>query len=95
MAKCKDTANEHHVVEIDEHDPCSATAIARTLNLSCGIQGLGRACQRLLDIARCNYMERILFRGTHDISLCHYVNSDITPQNAVIIARRKTELLNS
>jgi tRNA:m4X modification enzyme len=92
VAQCKDTASEHHVVEIDEHDQCSATAIARALNLTCGIQGLGRACQRLLDIARCNYMERVLFKGSHDVSLCHYVNSDVTPQNAVIVARRKTTL---
>jgi tRNA:m4X modification enzyme len=89
VAQCKNSADDHHIVEVDEHYPCSSAAIVRALHLRCGIQGLGRACQRLLDAARCNYMEEILFKGSHDVSLCHYVDSEVTPQNAVIVAKRK------
>jgi tRNA:m4X modification enzyme len=80
---------EHHHAEFDERDPCSVSAVVRALNLKCGINGLGRACQRLLDGGRCDYMRNVLFRHTHDVEICHYVDSDVTPQNAILVAKRR------
>ena len=80
---------EHHHADIDERDPCSVSAVVRALNLKCGIHGLGRACQRLLDGGRCDYMRNVLFPRTHDVEICHYVDPDVTPQNAILVARRR------
>jgi hypothetical protein len=46
----------------------------------CGIQVLGRACQGLID-ARRRYP-----KGTHEVNLYHYIEPDVTPQNAVLVA---------
>lgn len=82
---------EHQTPVDDGRDPYGVTAVSSSLNLKCGIQGLGRACQRLLDAGRCEYMRKVLFAdGSHDVSLCQYVGAEVTPQNAVLIARRKT-----
>lgn len=69
--------------------------VANALDLACGVQGLGRACQRLLDYGRREYLRRILFTDTvgepnenAHVSLCYYVPADVTPQNAVLIAKR-------
>lgn len=91
VANCKSSEGEHVHEEIDERDPCSVAAVVRALDLKCGIQGLGRACQRLIDGGRCDYMRNILFPGTHDVELCHYVDTDVTPQNAILVAKRKSK----
>jgi tRNA:m4X modification enzyme len=73
--------------------------VVNELGLACGGKGLGRACQRLIDYGRIEYIKRHLFHTTatssaeHDciaakVSLCHYCSSDVTPQNALIIAKR-------
>ena len=95
VANCNKAGGEHHHVQIDERDPCSVTAMARTLNLKCGIHGLGRACQRLLDGGRCDYMRKVLFPGTHRVEICHYVDANVTPQNAIIVATKKDQLQHS
>jgi tRNA:m4X modification enzyme len=86
--------NEHQPAsetEDDSRDPFGVTAIVESLKLNCGIQGLGRACQRLIDAGRCDYMENTLFAsGTHNVELHHYVDASVTPQNAVIVARKKS-----
>jgi len=69
-------------------------AVAKELGLSCGGKGLGRACQRLIDYGRCDYMRNNLFASDDDsskafnVSMLHYVPSDVTPQNALIVASR-------
>jgi tRNA:m4X modification enzyme len=88
--KSADKDSEHQPAEIDDRDPCSVAAVVRSLNLKCGIQGFGRACQRLLDGGRCDYMRKVLFADTHDVELCHYVDADVTPQNAVLVAKKRS-----
>ena len=70
-------------------------SVVNKLNLACGGRGLGRACQRLIDYGRTDYIKKHLFevdlcKGEVDVSLCHYVSSEITPQNALIVAKRKS-----
>jgi len=62
------------------------THIVKSLKLKCGVKGLGRACQRLIDHGRCKFMEEKLFNpvATQSDALCHYVNSNVTPQNAMM-----------
>ena len=62
------------------------TSIVEELQLKCGVQGLGRACQRLIDYGRLEYIKHQLFPTSTDAQLCHYVDSDITPQNALLKA---------
>ena len=87
--------NPHHV-SIDpsssvDHNIYSTTSIVRDLGFSCGPQGFGRVCQRLIDYGRLLFMKHHLFlaeAGCNDelpnVDLCHYVSEDITPQNALL-----------
>jgi len=68
------------------------SSIVRQLNLSCGIQGLGRACQRLIDYGRSKYIQQQIFQNDDErtiVDLSHYVAADVTPQNAILLAYRK------
>ena len=76
--------------------PFSLFAVLQELGLSCGSKGLGRACQRLIDYGRCEYIRSTLFAGDNspsgeafDVDMCHYVSRDVTPQNALIVASRR------
>lgn len=70
--------------------------VVKHLGLDCGGRGLGRACQRLIDYGRTEYIRKHLFHRssaeqdyiTADVSLCHYCSSDVTPQNALIVAKK-------
>ena len=73
------------------------SAVAASLELKCGVQGLGKACQRLLDYGRKEYLRKVLFAKNEDetadkndprVELCYYVKPAVTPQNAVLIASR-------
>jgi tRNA:m4X modification enzyme len=83
---------EHQVSFIDNSSTCgtSVSNVVKTLNLSCGIQGLGRACQRLIDHGRLEYLRRDVFGDKDDIvaDLCHYTSPHISPQNAILRAYR-------
>ena len=58
--------------------------IVDSLELSCGIKGLGRACQRIIDYGRKMYMiEKLNFANAE---IVYYVDEKVTPQNALIIA---------
>ena len=54
------------------------------------------ACQRLIDYGRTEYIRKHLFHRSSaeqdytaaDVSLCHYCSSDVTPQNALIVAKK-------
>jgi hypothetical protein len=54
--------------------------------------GLGRACQRLIDYGRREYLRKVLFADTPDqpgnAELLYYVPADVTPQNAALVAHR-------
>lgn len=72
----------------DLHSPqdMSVTRVASSLGLQCGPQGLGRACQRLIDYGRCEYMRNEVFSSPHSkVSIVHYVEPHITPQNAMLL----------
>ena len=69
-------------------DVIGASAIVESLGLSCGMTGFGRACQRLLDYGRMIYLRDVL--RFESVKLVHYVPSSVTPQNAVLVAHRRT-----
>ena len=71
------------------------TRVVETLNLRCGAQGLGRACQRLIDYGRREYLRRVIFyddetnqTSANNVQLVYYVPDSVTPQNAALIAHR-------
>lgn len=93
----------------DEHakprnDSCSDAAarglnvmsVVEALNLKCGAQGLGRACQRLIDYGRREYLRHVIFSddetgessSANNVQLLHYVHESVTPQNAALMAHR-------
>ena len=90
--------HNHHSTNNDNDDDATTTtttglentntitSIVEELQLKCGVQGLGRACQRLIDYGRLEYIKHQLFPTSTDAQLCHYVDSDITPQNALLKA---------
>jgi len=86
--------NEEHnndSVEITGRGP-TIFEVAEELGLKCGGRGIGRACQRLIDHGRCHYMEKQLFKRNNQkefkVTLSHYVDASVTPQNALIAASR-------
>ena len=83
--------DEHGKCIVDDgKDPMSVASIIQSLGLGCGHEGLGRACQRLLDHGRLEFMRQMLFSiGECQVEMFHYVPSTVTPQNAVLVARRK------
>ena len=87
---------DEHTNNLDENNNDAAdTAISpvvRELGLSCSIQGLGRACQRLIDYGRSEYIQQNIFAGTGVVNnLTQYVSPEVTPQNAILWAYRKEE----
>jgi tRNA:m4X modification enzyme len=70
----------------DSQQYMSVTKVASSLGLQCGPQGLGRACQRLIDYGRCEYIRCNLFQQDENcVSMLHYVEPHVTPQNAMIL----------
>ena len=68
----------------DDEYIIGVSQIASLMNLKCGAEGLGRACQRLIDYGRCEYMRKELLGNDDKVSLPHYVDKNITPQNAML-----------
>lgn len=97
-----DDETDNHRLEDYNLEACDAnrkewdtniTKLVDALELKCGPCGLGRACQRLIDFGRKEYMKRELF-GDEDeartsVEMVHYVSDSVTPQNAVLIAYRE------
>eukprot|EP00977_Amphora_coffeiformis_P000459 scaffold115_cov172-Amphora_coffeaeformis.AAC.5 len=85
VANCNDDDKEE-----DARSPVAIGRIVDSLGLTCGAQGLGRCCQRLIDHGRREYLQQVLFTNSPDSStnLVHYVLPDVTPQNAVILGRK-------
>jgi tRNA:m4X modification enzyme len=98
--------NEHgtgygYLRETDPGGSCQAlpsiAEVVDSLRLRCGVQGLGRASQRLIDYGRREYLRRVIFQEASSPSpsppvhseLLHYVPETVTPQNAALIAYRR------
>ena len=63
--------------------------IVEQLQLPCGVVGLGRACQRLIDYGRKEYMHTEIFHDcAHPPAILHYVPPSVTPQNALLAASK-------
>lgn len=63
------------------------TKIVESIGLVCGVHGLGRACQRIIDFGRLQFIKKALSFGDN-CELLYYVPDSITPQNALLIAHR-------
>lgn len=79
-----DTEHPNNDEDNDAEYIIGVSQIANLMNLKCGAEGLGRACQRLIDYGRCEYMRKELLGNDGRVSLSHYVDSNITPQNAML-----------
>ncbi|KAL7547008.1 hypothetical protein ACHAWF_010330 [Thalassiosira exigua] len=81
---------EHSTNYLDDGRRQKIVAVVKESGFVCGARGLGRACQRLIDFGRCDYMTRNMFRSDDNwkVRMLHYVPGDITPQNALILASR-------
>jgi tRNA:m4X modification enzyme len=95
-----DDAEDHHYVGIEGNDgtnDLNAFNVVQKLGLACGGNGLGRACQRIIDFGRTKYMKNTLFctqeaeRRIFDVKLLHYVPRKVTPQNALLVAYKKND----
>jgi len=63
------------------------TTVAQALGLDCGARGLGQCCKRLIDYGRREYLQHVIFpKSARKVELMAYVPSDVTPENAVLIA---------
>ena len=99
-----DNSEEHYVQDgCDTHkndNNMNVFTVVQEVSLSCGGNGLGRACQRIIDYGRCEYMKKQLFCAPVaasdmvvselllNVKLLHYVSRKITPQNALLLATR-------
>jgi tRNA:m4X modification enzyme len=64
-----------------------ASELVASLGLQCGTRGLGRACQRMIDYGRLQFIRNDLFPQTsQSCDVVHYVSTDVTPQNAALVA---------
>jgi len=91
---------EEHTVGGDEEEKGRYSnthmfTVVKELGLVCGSKGLGRACQRLIDYGRCDFMRKNFFvsdSSSNDrpfnVNMLHYVGDHVTPQNALLIASR-------
>ena len=84
----KSNGEEHvHHFPKDESVETGIKQIIIEADLSCGVRGLGRACQRIIDYGRCEYMRDVLgYQRSSELK--HYVDESITPQNALLIGRK-------
>ena len=86
--KSKEIETDQKKREADDTVEMSVSRVSSSLGLKCGPIGLGRACQRLIDFGRCEYMRQMLFGGKNgQVDMCHYVHPDVTPQNALLLGK--------
>ena len=81
----------HNCLKDDEgNDATGISIIVKALDLSCGVPGFGRVCQRLIDYGRQEYLRNVLFSRESDVvEMLYYVPHSVTPQNAALVAYRK------
>lgn len=68
-AECEAGTDQESSESLDDHPTGIGTSVSnvvKSLKLSCGIQGLGRACQRLIDYGRFEYLRRDVFGAAKD-----------------------------
>lgn len=87
---------EHQAFDIDDNHDGSAnvsiTAVAE--GLGCGTRGLGRACQRLIDHGRREYIHQILGSKTDmKVEMLRYIPDSVSPQNTALIGYRKSQVV--
>jgi hypothetical protein len=74
----------------DSFDGVGVVDVVEALQLKCS--GLGRACQRLIDYGRREYLQNVLFADTPDQPgnrNCYTMfPPTFTPQNAALVAHR-------
>ena len=77
--------------EADRQVPGHAIGhVVSSLKLKCGVPGLGRVCQRLIDYGRSRYLQdEILGNDAGQVRLLHYVSPETTPQNAMIVGSKR------
>ena len=83
--------SSHSCLEDNEgKDTTGISTVVKALNLKCGVPGLGRACQRLIDYGRQEYLRNVLFSRESDVvEMLYYVPHSVTPQNAALVAYRR------
>lgn len=83
----EETKDQEHNILLDDDTnfQIGVSQIAKQLNLKCGPEGLGRACQRLIDFGRTQYMQKCLMTTQGGTKLFHYVDKSVTPQNAMLL----------
>ena len=80
----------------ENHEIPSMPTVVKALGLACGVQGLGRASQRLIDYGRREYLRHVIFKdtATNKADLVYYVTDDVTPQNAAPVFGPTSAKLN-
>jgi tRNA:m4X modification enzyme len=81
---------------VDSDDPFNVTKIAASIRVEPA--KLGRACQRLIDVGRREFMQSHIFTTDAEppaasssmstVELVHYVPPEVTPQNALLLGWR-------
>lgn len=94
VADDKEDEEEKHNTCDAEQDPSDypekLSSVVGDLGLACGTKGVGRACQRIIDYGRVEFMKHILFkegkgsRVERVTTMKHYIDPDVTPQNALL-----------
>lgn len=87
-ANAKPKGDDHDGGEHDEHgNESSLSKLLKSNNYKCSSKGMGRACQRLIDYGRCEYMKESIFQNDQvKVGISHYVKDTVTPQNAMLYA---------
>ena len=90
-----DQEHSHPSVRMQKKNAIPVLQVVQALGLKCGVQGLGRACQRLIDYGRQQYIQEVLFddpgRAKAESKIEHYVSNQVTPQNALLVGHWKHE----
>jgi tRNA:m4X modification enzyme len=75
------------VARDEEGKETSLSKILKSNNYKCSSKGMGRACQRLIDYGRCEYMKESIFQNEQaNVGISHYVDDSVSPQNAMLYA---------
>jgi hypothetical protein len=90
----KSISSEHNNA-LDSTNSSQITSIAsivRDLDLTCGIQGLGRACKQLIDFGRYEYLRKQIFNDDEEssnVKLFHYISPTVSPENTAFSGCKK------
>lgn len=95
---CCNNREQHHdhnnsiVASTNDRFGKAMSQLVQRLNLSCGVHGLGRCCQRIIDYGRVVYMREVLRFPYSDV--VHFVEESVTPQNALLIGSHSPIVLH-